>query len=233
MCQLQGDDEGPRDCRLTTKGIVYLSKNSSTIKRKLLNSKYDVGSKLEELLDIISFIPQADEKTTPPPGRNNNKKINTEIGIAVEANETEIKLAIAGLIFQIDAKLEALRNELPNSEEAISALGAQVAEYEQMRAELEGIRGKVEAFMKGIGKEEALVKSMTSFAEGTKLWWNKSHDSILTKAFDMGVFTTSVGICSMAGAGGKMAVVVSAVLAGGKPVAQALRDLVAKRFIAD
>jgi hypothetical protein len=48
-----------------------------------------------------------------------------------------------------------------------------------------------------------------------------------------GLFTSAVGICSMVGAGGKMAVAVSPVFVGGKPVAQALKGLIPKRFTAD
>jgi hypothetical protein len=91
----------------------------------------------------------------------------------------------------------------------------------------------VAAFMKGTEKEAKVVRSIRTFADGVELWWNKRHDAILTKTFDMGLFTTAVSICSMAGAAGNMAVAVSAVLIGGKPVAQALKGLIAKRLKAD
>ena len=49
----------------------------------------------------------------------------------MEANEKEINLAVAGLILQIDAKIEALRGERPNSDEAIAERNAHINEYEQ------------------------------------------------------------------------------------------------------
>jgi len=160
-------------------------------------------------------------------------KSKTKIGKAVEANEKEILLAVAGLVLQIDAKIEALRSERPNSDEAIAERAAHIVEYERMRDELEQIQTMVAAFKKGTENEARVVKSVKTFAGGVRSWWNKGHDTILTKTFDMGLFTTAVGICSMAGAGGKMSVAVSAVLVGGKPVAQALKGMIPKRLVGD
>jgi hypothetical protein len=157
-------------------------------------------------------------------------KAKTKVGKAVEANEREIRLAISGLILQIDAKIEALRDQRPNSPEAIAEQEANVSEYERMRAELERIQTIVEAFTKGQEKEAKVVKSVKAFAAGVQAWWDKKHAEIVTKTFDMGLFATSVGICSMAGAGGKMSVLVSAALVGGKPVAQALKGLIPKKW---
>jgi hypothetical protein len=165
--------------------------------------------------------------------RGTKGKARTKIGKAVEANEKEINLAIAGLILQVDAKIEALQGERPNSDEAIADRNAHITDYERMRNELERLRIMVAAFMNGTGKEGNVVRSLKTFADGLGLWWDKGHDTILARTFDMGLFTTAVGICSMAGAGGKMAVAVSAVLVGGKPVAQALKGLIPKRFMAD
>jgi hypothetical protein len=95
---------------------------------------------------------------------------------------------------------------------AIAEQNAHISEYERMRAELVHIQAMVEAFKEGEEKETNVVKSVTTFAQGIKSWWDKKHAEIVTKTFDMGLFASGVGICSMAGAGGKMSVVVSAVL---------------------
>jgi Domain of unknown function (DUF4062) len=173
------------------------------------------------------------DRLLAPSARRTKSKARTKIGKAVEANEKEINLAVAGLLLQIDAKVHALRGDRPNSHEAIAERDAHITEYERMRGELEHIRAMIGAFKKGTEKEASVVRSLKIFADGVRLWWNKNHDAILTKTFDMGLFTTAVGICSMAGAGGNMAVAVSAVLVGGKPVGQALKGLVPKRFIDD
>jgi hypothetical protein len=160
-------------------------------------------------------------------------KAQTKIGKAVEANEKEIRLTIAGLILQIDSKIETLKDHRPNSPEAIAEQNASISEYERMRAELERVQVMVDAFKKGEEKEAKVVKSVKTFAEGVQGWWTRKHDEILTKTFDMGLFTTAVGICSMAGAGGKFGVAVSAVLVGGKPVAQALKGLLPKKWLGE
>jgi hypothetical protein len=170
---------------------------------------------------------------TPPRSTKPKGKAQTKIGKAVEANEKEIKLAVAGLILQIDAKIETLKDHRPNSSEAIAEQNAHISEYERMRAELVHIQAMVEAFKEGEEKETNVVKSVTTFARGIQSWWDKKHAEIVTKTFDMGLFASGVGICSMAGAGGKMSVVVSAVLVGGKPVATALKGLIPKRFSGD
>ena len=108
------------------------------------------------------------------PRRGTKTKARTKIGKAVEANKREIKLAVAGLILQIDAKIEALRDERPNSDEAIAERNADITEYERMRAELEQIRTMVAAFKKGTEKEANVVRSLKTFADGVGLWWNKS-----------------------------------------------------------
>lgn len=169
----------------------------------------------------------------PGPSAPKARKGKTKIGKTVEANEKEIVLAVAGLVLQIDAKIETLRAERPNSDEAIAERDAHIAEYKRMRDELEHIQAMVVAFNKGTENEARVVKSVKTFAEGVRSWWDKGHDAILTKTFDMGLFTTAVGICSMAGAGGKMSVAVSAVLIGGKPVAQTLKGMIPKRIMGD
>jgi len=126
-----------------------------------------------------------------------------------------------------------LRDQRPNSPEAIVEQEAQISDYERMRAELERIRSMVDAFTTGNEKEAKLTKSVKIFSEGVQNWWNKKHVDILTRTFDMGLFTTAVGICSIAGAGGKMSVLVSAALVGGKPVAQALKGLLPKKWTGD
>jgi hypothetical protein len=178
---------------------------------------------LEELRKLFAL-----PRSSKPKG-----KAQTKIGKAIETNEKEIKLAVAGLILQIDAKIETLKDHRPNSPEAIAEQNAHISEYERMRAELEHIQAMMEAFKKGEEKEAKVVKSVTTFAKGIQSWWDKKHAEIVTKTFDMGLFATGVGICSMAHSGGKMSVVVSAVLVGGKPVATALKGLIPKRFTGD
>ncbi|NUU44386.1 hypothetical protein [Tardiphaga robiniae] len=165
----------------------------------------------------------------PPRSSVPKGKAKTRVGKAIEANEVELRLAVAGLILQIDDKIETLKDHRPNSPEAIAEQNAHISEYEQMRSQLENIQAMVDAFKKGKVKEVAAVKSVTTFADGIQSWWTKKHAEVLTKTFDIGLFATAVGICSLTNAGGQMAIAVSAALVGGKPVAAALKGLIPKR----
>jgi hypothetical protein len=89
----------------------------------------------------------------------------------------------------------------------------------------------VSRFKKDEVKEAQVVKSVSTFAQGIRNWWDKDHDKICAKTYDMGLFAAAVGVCSFAGAGGPMAVAISAALVGGKPVADAFKGI-AKKFLA-
>ena len=72
----------------------------------------------------------------PDPKKAGNGKATTKIGKAVEVNEKEITLTISGLILQIDEKLEKMRGERPNSDEAKARAAGEISELERMKAEL-------------------------------------------------------------------------------------------------
>jgi hypothetical protein len=171
---------------------------------------------LERLLDRSKPKPRAVPKTG---------KARSKIGKAVETNEQEINLAIAGLVLQIDAKIEALRGERPNSDEAIAERDADVSVYERMRAELERIRDMVAAFRGGTAKEAAVVQSVTTFREGVQNWWHKGHEQIICKTFDSALFLSAVGVLSLMKADMKTGMVVAGSLIAGKSIAGALKKL--------
>jgi hypothetical protein len=166
----------------------------------------------------------------PPPSRKSKGNARTKVGKAVEANEKEILLAVAALMLQIEDKLTVLRAEFPNYPETIAKRDAAISDLEGMHAELEHIRAMIVKFRTSQVKEAEVVKSVQTFSEGVRLWWNKNHDRICDKAYDMGMFATAVTICSMAGASGNIGVALSAALVGGKPVADVVKGL-AKRFL--
>jgi hypothetical protein len=196
-------------------------------KGRHVNNRHVRALDLRELKAVLAELQS-------PSIRKSRSKGNarTKIGKALEANESEIDLAIAGLLLQIEDKLAGLKNERPNSEEAIASRNARISDYERMRSELENIRQMAALFRKGEVKEAKVVQSVNTFADGVRAWWNKNHATICTRTFDLGLFASSVGICSMAGAGGKVAAVVSAALVGGKSVTSALKGL-SKKFLAE
>jgi hypothetical protein len=165
-----------------------------------------------------------------PPRPPKVGKAKTKIGKAVEANEAAINLAISGLILQVDDKLEVLRQERPNSDDAITHRDMRISDYERMRTELENIRAVVAAFTKGRAKEKEVVKSVATFREGIQNWWHKGHEAIINKTFDTGLFLSSVGILTLMNADVKKGMIVSGTLIAGKSIAGGLNGMKKKLF---
>ena len=183
----------------------------------------------DDILDFRVLDLNELRRIMAPSHQGVKSKARTKIGKALEANEKEINLAVAGLVLQIEAKIEALQGERPNSDEAIAERNAHITEYTRMRTELEHIRMMVAAFKRGTENETNVVRSLRSSLMASRNGGTSVTTQSSPKRSTWDCFTTAVGVCSMAGAGGKMAVAVSAVLVGGKPAAQALKGLIPKR----
>ena len=149
----------------------------------------------------------------------------TRIGKAIEVNEKEIKLAIAGLVLQIDDKLSAIKQERPNSEEAIAARKLRISDYERIRAELEHIREIIAQFRTGEAPETKVVKSVTTFGDGIRKWWQRGHESICNRTYDAGLFLSSVSVLSLMNADMKVGMIITGALVGGKSIASAIKVL--------
>jgi hypothetical protein len=162
-----------------------------------------------------------------PPAQSRSKQ-RTEIGKAVFANGKQLHIAIAALTLLLDEKIAALNGYIPNDPDSITQRDASLQQYLELKQKLAAIIVSIKKANEGTAKEAEVVKTVTTFADGVRAWWNKSHETICTKAYDMGLFASAVGICSLAGAGGKIAVAVSAALVGGKPVADTIKGLVKK-----
>jgi hypothetical protein len=154
-----------------------------------------------------------------------SRRYRTAAGRVIVQNAAQIELQTASLTLLIDEKLATLRAERPNSREAQKRRDDQIADYERLKAQLEQLRTAAGAFSKAPKKERAAVEATKTFAEGVRSWWTKSHQRICERAFDMGLFLSAVGICSIAGAGGTLGVVISGALVGGKPVIEAVKAL--------
>ncbi|MHC4055095.1 hypothetical protein [Bradyrhizobium sp. 25ACV] len=178
----------------------------------------------------VMDIDQLAKLVEPPRPRNRGGKAQTKIGKAIEQNEHNIQIVVTALILQIDAKLEELKQNRPNSDEAILNLNGQVSEYERMRAELVSIRDMVAAFIAGQVKEAAVVKSVTTFRDGIKNWWQKGHEAIIGRTYDTALFLSSVGALKLMEADMKTGMIVAGALIGGKTVAGGLKGLSKKIF---
>ncbi|MGY2809579.1 hypothetical protein [Bradyrhizobium sp. USDA 4506] len=157
-------------------------------------------------------------------------KSRTKIGKAVEANTKAIQVAIAALMLQIEGKLVVLRDDRPNSLEAVATRDAQIAEYDAMRVELENIRIAVIEYVKGKGKETEVVKSVVTFKQGLQSWWSKRHDNICDNASAGGLFLGSAGLLHLMNADSTIALAIAGTIIGGEAVVKALKALPRRLF---
>jgi hypothetical protein len=162
---------------------------------------------LPELRDLLEPLKQPKTKQS---------KATTKIGKAVETNEKEINLAIAGLTLQVDAKLEALSGELPNSDDGRSWVAREISDFERMKAELERVREMVAAFTKGKVPEQEVVKATKTFRKGVEEWWTDKSGEILTSTAKGAVLVSSISLLALMKADSVAAITaVAAVVNGG------------------
>lgn len=154
----------------------------------------------------------------PKPPKPKRGAATTKIGRAVQANEKEITLAISGLILQIGEKLEKLKDERPNSDEAQARNNGEISDLEKMRSELERIRELVAHFAKGKAPEKDVVESVKTFQDKLDAWWEKRHDSLLTTTAKSALFVSSAGVLALMGANTPAALTVVGALIGGKVI---------------
>jgi restriction endonuclease len=152
-------------------------------------------------------------------------RARTRAGRAILANQPEIAVTSAAIIVLIDERLAQLRNERPNSSEATSDKESSIEQYERLKQDVTALADAAAKFRQGAVSEREAVKASKSMFDGIRGWWDKGHEKICERTFDMGLFATAVSICSMAGAGGKVTVAVSAALVGGKQLGTALKGL--------
>jgi hypothetical protein len=134
-------------------------------------------------------------------------------------------LSASALLLLIDEKIATLWGQHPNSHEAIQARDFEIAHYQGLRTQLQTLRDDAAAFAQGSTKETSAVQSVKTYAEGVQSWWTKRYDQICERTFEMGLFISAVGVCSLAGAGGWVSVAISGALVGGKPVVDAIKSI--------
>jgi hypothetical protein len=133
----------------------------------------------------------------------------------------------------IDDRLETLRQTPPNSDEAMAATKAAIADLEDLKCRVEAFLGTAAQFALSKAKEKAVVENANSLAVGIRDWWSKRHVQALDKAFDKALkaidvgplFGMGVGICLLAGANPNLGVAISGAMVGGKYVVDMIKAL--------
>lgn len=206
-------------------GVVQLSKDITKgvlVGRSFTRQAMDVAAGSPSL-QLITIEELEEEFSYGRPRQA--PEARTVIGKAILSNQAQIALTSAALVALVDERIAAIRNERPNSPEAIEENERRIEDYERLKRDVTAVAEAAAKFKEGVVSEREAVKSLKSLLEGIQGWWKRSHEKICDRAFDMGLFATAVSICSMAGAGGKVAVAVSAALVGGKQLGTALKGL--------
>ncbi len=215
---------------------------ASTINNDLENHVVRINQLLEEISDLYHTssdelvdsvahkreAPTADLATKSPSHRASKmaaRKPQTKIGRAIVENKVLIAISSTASLLLLDEKLTILRAQLPNSDEARTARDEEIARYELLRRQVDEFRIIADEFARGDTKEPIAVDATKTFSEGVRSWWTERHQQICERTFDLALFASAVGVCSLAGAGGIMSVAVSGALVGGKPVVDVLKSI--------
>jgi hypothetical protein len=155
-------------------------------------------------------------------------RLRTGIGRAVVEHKEQLALSVSALLLLIEAKILELRRQLgqlPNDPDTIKAVDDEIAHFEEILTKLRSVGDDASAVAEGQSEEAKVVESANTFAEGIRSWWIKRHEQICQRSFEMGLFVSAVGVCTLVGAGGWPSIAIAGVLAGGKPVADVVKSI--------
>jgi hypothetical protein len=141
----------------------------------------------------------------------------SRIARTVAANKEPLMIACDSLVMLLEEKLAALREQRPNSAAGISKRDDEIADLVRLKRALRILHNAVSQ-----GKKSVDV-SVISFRDGVQQWWDRHHENICSRSFDLAMFLSAVTVCSLAGAGGTAAVLISGALVGGKSVVDAIK----------
>jgi hypothetical protein len=158
------------------------------------------------------------------------RRANTRIGRAVLANQVQIAATAGALEALLDEKVASLRRELPNSREAIKQRDASIEEHLRLKAQVRDLAEVVAQFKKSEVKEKDVVETVKTLGKGLQAWWATHHERICDSTYSVGLFTTAMTLCSLAGVQGKTVAVIAGALAGGKPLVDVLKSFGKKLF---
>jgi len=199
----------------------------------------EISARLAKLTEgsAVPTPPTAQAQTEPAKGERRRTKSSrspprTKIGKAVLQNKAAIALSIEPLLLLIDQRIDALRGERPNSDEARAKVDDSISEYQSLKTRVQELQAASLSFAGGKVEEKVVVAHTMSFAEGVSAWWTKRHEEICSLAFRTGLRTVEVGVfvgclslCELAGVGGPLTTGLAAALIGGKPIIGALKSL--------
>ena len=223
----------PATGRVALIGRDFLSANNLGLEIAVRDGDSVATESLSDTGDSDPIEPRSPSHFDLPRGApedNSDKRFSarrprTVIGKAVVDNEEQIAPAAAALMLLLEQRLATLREMRPNSNDARRERDEEIAHYEALKRQLNVFMMAAQSFIRGKDDEARAVASTRSFADGVLSWWTKRHQQICDRTFEMALFFSAVGVCSLAGAGGALSVSVSGALVGGKPVVEAIKSI--------
>jgi cell division protein FtsB len=186
---------------------------SHASKRKSLGvdvvARAELWQYLRDWAEVITAVDEYDARTATV--------VKSPIHSApLRSNATAIITITRSLAIQIDAKLDALNREKPNSDHAIAVRDAALSEYQQLRARVTELEKAVAKLTQRNAKITPAAKAATGFSVTVEKWWTKSGPKVLDKSADMGIVVTCAGLLALMGANPLWAAAVSAYVVTGK-----------------
>jgi hypothetical protein len=190
-----------------------------------LREKFDGYRGVEpvEYQQLPVVLERYKSQPTPKPPRISR---TTRVASTVVQNKSEIAVLAEALAIQIDSKIAKLKDQKPNSPNAIAARDNEISDYEALKAQVTALQRAVAKLTKSVETKEQAAKAAMSFGDGVKSWWGKQHANILEKSAEMGVILSAVGLCSLVGVSPNTAMYAATALVGGKSVAAALKGII-------
>ncbi len=169
-------------------------------------------------------VAAAPRKTAPV-----QRQAKTSIGKVVIEKQDNLLLMIELALPAIQAEIEAQEKERPNSEEAIAKRDQIIAILRSMQEKHLALKNAVIDFPAGNISESKLVEVESEFWKPFRSFWSEKGSGLIENLTSMTLFLGGVGIATAIGADPLTSAVVTGVIAGGRPVAQALKAVIGSK----
>lgn len=185
----------------------------------------EIGGYLREWQQLFAqnddLSDSADKTSSPRPKPPTSAHSSPEMEL--RANSNAIIITTRALAVQLDAKLEALRKDRPNSDDRIAARDAAISEYEELRARVADLENAVATLRKKSPQTAKVAKVGTRFGKTFSRWWSKSGPKVLDKSADAGIVMSSAAILALIGVNPTIAAAIAATVVTRKSMAGILK----------
>jgi hypothetical protein len=159
------------------------------------------------------------------PKQNRRSKNKGLIVQNITTNRLSILLLSETMLVALDERIARLKEPGPNSDEAIAAAKKELDLYLKFKKQLEQFRFALQHLQGGSKQRTAAIGLSRTFAQRVSKWWDKDSEAICSSTARMSLFGMGLTVAYLTGQAGDMSVMISGVIAGGKPIADVLRSM--------